>query len=148
MGLGPSLYLLTLKTYLRLFLVLTILSIPSCIILASGNQSSILDLGGGMLEVFASMTLGNIGELGTIGCASTNIAQNIQKVSLTCKAGKLTRLISFGMSKEDGQQICDSDAIMKSAKKLEEEEIRHFIDFDEDCNTYESESTKTSKFVT
>jgi hypothetical protein len=62
---------------MRLFLFLTILSIPSCIILASGNQSSSLDLGGGMTELFASMTLGNIGELATIGCGSANIAQNI-----------------------------------------------------------------------
>ena len=37
---------------------------------------------------------------------------------------------------------------MKSIKQLEEEEIKYFVDFDDDCNTYESEETKTSKFVT
>jgi hypothetical protein len=52
------------------------------------------------------------------------------------------------MSKEDGQEVCDSNAIMKSTKQLEEEEIKYFVDFDDDCNTYESEETKTSKFVT
>ena len=52
------------------------------------------------------------------------------------------------MSKEDGQQVCDSNAIMKSTKKLEKQEIKNFIDFDEDCNTYENEDAKTSKFVT
>ena len=52
------------------------------------------------------------------------------------------------MSKEDGQQVCDSNAILQSTKKLEKEVITNFIDFDEDCNTYESEETKTSKFVT
>ena len=52
------------------------------------------------------------------------------------------------MSKEDGQEVCDSNAIMKSTKQLEEEEIKYYVDFDDDCNTYESEETKTSKFVT
>jgi hypothetical protein len=51
------------------------------------------------------------------------------------------------MNKEDGQKVCDSNAILKSTKKLENEEIKYFIDFDDDCNTYESEETKTSKFV-
>jgi len=51
------------------------------------------------------------------------------------------------MNKEDGQKVCDSNAILKSTKKLENQEIMYFIDFDDDCNTYESEETKTSKFV-
>lgn len=37
MGLGASLYLLSLKSYVRLFFALSLLSIPSAIVLSSGN---------------------------------------------------------------------------------------------------------------
>jgi len=38
LGLGPSLLLLSLKSYLYLFLLVSLMSIPSAIILMSGNQ--------------------------------------------------------------------------------------------------------------
>jgi len=73
-GLGPALYLLTLKSYIKLFFFISILSIPSCLILASGDRSEQVDLGGGFSELFATVTLGNIGDYGSIACGSDNIA--------------------------------------------------------------------------
>ena len=36
-GIGPGLFLMSLQAFLRLFLVISILAIPSCMLLASGN---------------------------------------------------------------------------------------------------------------
>lgn len=72
-GLGASLFLLSLKAYLKLFLVLSIFAIPSCIILSSGNveyKSSV----GGVAKLFSTVSLGNIGYLGSYACNSNNIA--------------------------------------------------------------------------
>ena len=64
-GLGASLYLLSLKAYIYLFLVLSILAIPSVMILTSGNE--VTNSGSGestMSQLFSKATLGNIGYLG------------------------------------------------------------------------------------
>lgn len=61
LGLGPALFLLSLKSYMRLFLALSILCIPICILLSSGTQGDSLDLGGGATALFSRVSLGNLG---------------------------------------------------------------------------------------
>jgi hypothetical protein len=68
MGLGASLYLLSLKSYVRLFFALSLLSIPSAIVLSSGDQVDNQSYSGGLAEMFAKATLGNIGYLSSYSC--------------------------------------------------------------------------------
>mmetsp|Transcript_24374 Transcript_24374/g.37768 ORF Transcript_24374/g.37768 Transcript_24374/m.37768 type:complete len:108 (-) Transcript_24374:4322-4645(-) len=73
-GLGPALFLLSLKSYIRMFVFVSILALPSCLILASGDRSDNLDVGSGFAEMFSMFTLGNIGDYGSVACSSDNIA--------------------------------------------------------------------------
>lgn len=61
LGIGPSLFLVSLKSYIRLFLALSVLCIPACIVLSSGAHGDSLDLGGGLTASFARASLGNLG---------------------------------------------------------------------------------------
>ena len=58
-GLGASLYLLTLKAFMWLFLGLTVLNFPILALYGSGKENINLDTG-----VFSKYMLGNIGESG------------------------------------------------------------------------------------
>ena len=76
LGLGASLYLLSLQAYINLFFVLSLLAIPSIVVLTSGNQ---VEKEGGvdtssMMQLFSKATLGNIEYLGSNSCQFTNLA--------------------------------------------------------------------------
>jgi hypothetical protein len=60
-GMGASLFLLSLKSYIKLFVLLSILSIPGCVLLSSGNAVSESTSDTGLAKLFAMATLGNIG---------------------------------------------------------------------------------------
>jgi len=62
LGVGPSLYLLSLKSYIKVFFLVSILCIPQCLLLSSGNHVEAQDAGGGVVKFFSSATLGNIGD--------------------------------------------------------------------------------------
>jgi hypothetical protein len=61
-GLGASLYLLTLKTFKNLFLIITVLNIPIYMIFSSGNEFKRGYTG--LTAIFGPIVLGNIGEAG------------------------------------------------------------------------------------
>lgn len=88
MGIGPSLFLMSLKAYLRLFLVLSVLAVPSCILLASGNQGDSLELGGGVTELLSRVSLGNIGYQASFACNQINLAKLQSNLTLSCPVGK------------------------------------------------------------
>jgi hypothetical protein len=71
-GLGPSLYLLTLKAMFKLFLLLTIINFPIMWIYYSGEAKT---------DFFSSFSLGNLGQNDLI-CESENIAMNRNKIKL------------------------------------------------------------------
>jgi len=62
-GLGPSIYLLTLKAWLRLFLFLTLLNIPLILLYYSGEEKDISSTKTSSLlhSMLASFTMGNLG---------------------------------------------------------------------------------------
>lgn len=60
-GLGASLYLLTLKAFMWLFLGLSIINLPILTLYSSGIEATNLDTG-----VFSRFMLGNIGESGPV----------------------------------------------------------------------------------
>ena len=97
-GLGPSLFLLSLKSYLRLFLVLSIMSVPACVLLASGNEVSQSTTDAGLARLFAKTTLGNIGYQEAFSCSSYNIAAMTDKLELRCPRGTLDKIISVGLN--------------------------------------------------
>ena len=105
-GLGPSLFLLSLKSYLRLFLVLSIMSVPACVLLASGNEVSQSTTDTGLARLFAKTTLGNIGYQESFSCSSYNIATynptkpnpKTDKLELRCPRGTLDKIVSVGLN--------------------------------------------------
>ena len=97
-GLGASLFLLSLKAYLRLFLVLSIMSVPACVLLASGNEVSQSTTDAGLARLFAKTTLGNIGYQEAFSCSSYNIAAMTDKLELRCPRGTLDKIISVGLN--------------------------------------------------
>lgn len=88
-GLGASLYLLTLKQFIWFFFMLSIMNIPLLLIYNSGTSSSYL---------LGQFDLGNLGDEGPI-CFTTNLAENFQSLNLECPSGTLRRLVGIGLSK-------------------------------------------------
>lgn len=89
-GLGASLYLLTLKQFIWFFFVLSLLNMPLLLIFNSGKASNF---------VLGNFDLGNLGDEGPV-CVKTNLAQNVPKVELKCASGNLKRIVGIGLNKE------------------------------------------------
>lgn len=96
-GLGASMYLLQLKTFAYLFLILSIINIPILIIFSSGNGIKESNLSG-INYILNSLSLGNIGESGP-ECKLVDLATNPSDIELNCRSGIMTRFESIGMSK-------------------------------------------------
>jgi hypothetical protein len=62
LGAGPGLFLLSLRTYIDLFIFLSLLSFIPCLVVYSGNQVDSLDDSGSLSKLFSQFSLGNIGE--------------------------------------------------------------------------------------
>ena len=92
-GLGPSIYLLTLKALAKLFLVLTLINIPVAWLYYSGQENQ------NYTQVFS---IGNLGQ-NDVKCHNDNLGQFKQSISLECNSGYMHRLIAFGLNKETHQ---------------------------------------------
>jgi hypothetical protein len=62
-GLGASLYLLTIKAFIRFFFILNLMSIPIICIYMSGNEKDLAQ-SSGIGFLFGMLNLGNLGESG------------------------------------------------------------------------------------
>ena len=93
-GLGASLYLLTLKSFTLLFFVLTIINMPVFFLYNSGKETENLDTG-----FFSRYMLGNIGESGPI-CQAFDLSKKPENLTLLCPSGNLKRIISVGLNKQ------------------------------------------------
>lgn len=73
-GLGASLYLLTIKSFAWYFLLMSFLNIPLFLFYMSGNE---IDLAqpAGIGYFFASLNMGNLGESGA-NCATLDLSSN------------------------------------------------------------------------
>jgi hypothetical protein len=71
-GLGASLYLLTLKSFTFLFLIISLISIPIFAIYMSGRESEANQLGG-LGFFFSALNIGNIGASGPT-CATLDLS--------------------------------------------------------------------------
>ena len=103
-GLGPSLYLLTLKALCKIFLSLTILNLPAFYFFYCGTESKNRDLSS-MSQFFAQFAMGNLGEQG-LTCSTLHLGQNSQELELQCTSGVLSHVVSYGLKREV-DQTCD-----------------------------------------
>lgn len=105
--------MITLKAYIRLFFVVTLLSIPTALIIQGAvsdpnEQKSGLNF---VLGQDGGVTLDKIVVKKTIACAMDNIAKNIQKWDLSCPKGTFSRISSVGLNDNVGQDFCNSPTV-------------------------------------
>lgn len=158
-GLGASIYLLTLKAFAWLFIALSLLNIPVLWLYYKGVEASRLNT-----SILTSFMLGNVGESGPI-CNSFDISNKEHEVRLACPSGDLIRLVSLGLSSVKDQQCLseeynrDHTAWLSLDKELKVEEgfiqkegawyFQSYMEYFEECSTYQiSKEFRTSKFVT
>jgi hypothetical protein len=98
-GIGSSLFLLSLKSYIFLFIILSFLSIPACIVLSSGTEVNNENFSGNMWGLVSRVSLGNIGYKNSYSCDYINIASMQTQLSLLCPYGKIKKLVSVGINK-------------------------------------------------
>ena len=70
---GTSLYLLTIKALAKMFFILSIISLPLCLVLQSGSVSDHMELNG-YTKLFASSSIGNIQGNHGYACGGVDIA--------------------------------------------------------------------------
>lgn len=76
-GPGPAVFLSSLKSYIWLLFVLSLLNIPACMVLYSGNYVEANDHGGGLTAWLSRFSLGNIGTQNTQSCTSIDLARRV-----------------------------------------------------------------------
>ena len=103
MGPGPAVFLSSLKSYIWLLLVLSLLNVPACMVLYSGNFVEANDNGGGLTAWISRFSLGNIGAQNTQSCVSMDIAKRATKASMNCPQGNFTKLLGVGFQKDPEQ---------------------------------------------
>ena len=101
-GLGASIYLLTLKAFAFLFIGLSILNIPVLWLYSNGPEAERLNT-----NIFTSFMMGNIGESGPI-CNRMDLSQVQKEYTVACQSGKIVKLQSFGLTKYN-DQVCNED---------------------------------------
>ena len=166
-GLGPSLYLLSLKAYILLFVILSLLSIPSIVVLTSGDQVKANGVNlSSIFELFARTTLGNIGYLGTTSCQHVNLAQNPGSMKLHCPAGVFAQITAVGLSTETEQDVCSvaeqaltrvvtPDGVLVEAKAEQAKKVlegsatvfKNYVPLEPACSSFLSQDLRRSKFV-
>jgi len=98
-GIGSSLFLLSLKSYIFLFIILSILSIPACIVLSSGTEVNSENVSSNLWGLLSRVSLGNIGYKNSYSCDHVNIASMQTYLSLQCPYGKIKKMVSVGLNK-------------------------------------------------
>lgn len=104
-GLGPTLFLMTMKAFFWIFCLLAILNIPLMIFYTGGSGTK--QEGGNFVTMFGTLALGNIGTSG-MTCSSVNVGQNEKKFDMQCRYGTMRELFEFGIQKIDNQS-CNSE---------------------------------------
>lgn len=166
-GLGPSLYLLSLKSYIVLFFFLSLLSIPSIVVLASGDQVKDNGVkGSGIYNFFARGTLGNIGGMGSTSCQHVNLAQNPASMQLKCPSGVFSKITAVGLSQHTEQAVCSvaeqartqvamPDGVLVESKVEQAKMVldgtasvfKNYVPLEPTCSSFLSQGFRESQFV-
>jgi hypothetical protein len=101
-GLGPVLYLHTMKALTYLFLFFTLLNVPLLLFYLKGSGPAPTDQvqSSHFTDLFGRLSLGALGVSG-FACSNINMAQNHHVFFLHCGSGTLRELFEFGMQKID-----------------------------------------------
>ena len=162
-GLGASLYILTLKSLGMIFLLLTILNIPALYFFYSGDESEFRKMEG-INKYFFQFSLGNVGEH-RFSCSTTNLGFDLETINLKCDIGIQRQLVSFGISSHKNQEciprLLPSSFAYKDAEnivhlgKLDKKhggdssnitEYEAYMEYEEGCGTILDEETLQSEF--
>ena len=92
-GIGASLYLLTIKAFAGIFVILSIINIPIFVLYSSGIKSELQ-----AATYFSPYMIGNIGESAPT-CIETDFSRNTGKIKMQCPTGVLKRIEGLGMIK-------------------------------------------------
>ena len=103
-GLGPVLFLHTMKALAYLFLFFTLINIPLFMFYLKGEGPA---AEGGVeparfTDIFGRLSLGALRESG-FACSKFNVASNQRSLYLHCGSGTIRELFEFGMQKIDNQ---------------------------------------------
>jgi hypothetical protein len=103
-GLGPVLFLHTMKAFAYLFCFFTILNIPLFMFYVKGQGPASLDRveSKKFTDVFGKIAIGNLGQ-SDFACSNFNIARNHTYFYFSCPYGTMRQLVDFGMQKLDNQ---------------------------------------------
>lgn len=89
LGIGMTLYFRQMKFFAIVFLILTVLSVPS-LIFYHGT-------GGPTSNLFFTTSIGNLGQ-SDIACSSTEFSQNkTNSMTLQCESGTMSKIVDFGL---------------------------------------------------
>ena len=113
-GLGPTLFLMTLKAFMWLFLFFSVIHLPLFMLYASGDQSGSTGESAAADEpvdesqqsfnptsVFGWLSLGNLGVSGYT-CANFNVGKHQKTLRFSCPYGTMRQLTSYGVQGSDG----------------------------------------------
>ena len=116
-GIGPTMYLMFLKSLRNMFVILTIINLPIILIHSSGEGT----LGyTGFDKFFGAMNFGNLGENNLQGFRFhiKNSETHKGDLQMKCQSGKLTSLSSIGLLYIDNlyETFNDKSVIYNRAK--------------------------------
>jgi hypothetical protein len=90
-GIGPTMYLMFLKSLRNMFLILSLINLPIILIYCSGEGTRSYS---GIDKFFGQMTIGNIGENYLAGFRFH--VKHKGPLKMQCSSGELERLVSVG----------------------------------------------------
>lgn len=167
LGLGPSLYLISLKAYIKLFFVLSLMCIPSIVVLMSGDQIEDMGLNDGSLfELLSRTTLGNFGYLGKSTCNSMNLASVPGSIYMHCPSGVFDSITAVGLNSELDQDVCHdfkearTQVVKKDGTVLKDQadissnlisgdatRYNRYVNLQASCNSYLNTDFQKSEYV-
>ena len=135
-GLGPTLFLMTQKAFMYLFLLFLILSLPLFFFYAKGNGPK----GSGteskqITDYIAMISLGNLGT-NEYTCSNINMAKNEKTFKFVCPYGTMRYFTEFGLQKYDNQSCTTNGQYLGENNKWD--------DLQFDC-TYDLGMTEAGK---
>jgi len=95
-GVGPTMYLMFLKSLRNMFIILTVINLPIILIYSCGEGSQGYS---GFYKFYGAMNLGNIGENFITGFRFHIGNSHIYKgdLKLKCQSGKMQSIVSIGL---------------------------------------------------
>ena len=92
LGLGPTLFLMTMKAFFWMFVLFTIVNLPLIVLyMGQGYTGQDAEAGAqssGINDFFAKFSIGNLGT-SAFDCANINVGLNEKLLRFGCKYGKL-----------------------------------------------------------